>query len=276
MEYVIYCDESDSKGKFYSDFYGGLLIRSTDLERVTQALQQKKQALNLNNELKWQRITANYLEKYREMVELFFTFIKDGTIKVRIMFRQNLNVPPRYDADKRDNKYFLLYYQFIKHAFGLRYAHESPNTRVRLYLDVMPDTKEKVEAFKWRILALNKHNFFRSNSVYFDKEQIAEIDSQDHVLAQCLDIVLGSMQFRLNDKHKEKPEGSRVRGKRTIAKEHLYKYINSQIREIYQNFNVGVSTSNRGDNNNYWLDPYRHWNFKAHGSEMNRDLGKNN
>ena len=69
------------------------------------------------------------------------------------------------------------------------------------------------------------------------------------------------MQFRLNDKHKEKPPGKSQRGKRTIAKERLYKHINARVREVYPNFNIGVSTSVNGELSNRWEHPYRHWLF---------------
>ncbi|MEC5395322.1 hypothetical protein [Bergeyella sp. RCAD1439] len=78
---------------------------------------------------------------------------------------------------------------------------------------------------------------------------------------QCLDIVLGSMSFRLNDMHKEKLQGQSRRGKRTIAKEKLYKHINSLIREIRPNFNIGISTGIDGDALNRFSHPYRHWLF---------------
>ena len=122
MEYIIYCDESDSLGQFYSNFYGGILVRSSHLQEVSEALTEKKKELNLDKELKWQRITTNYLGKYQEFIDLFFDFVRDDKIKVRIMFTQNLHVPRRYEGYQRDNKYFLLYYQFIKHAFGLCYT----------------------------------------------------------------------------------------------------------------------------------------------------------
>ena len=80
---------------------------------------------------------------------------------------------------------------------------------------------------------MNKNPSLRRNRILFQKEQIAEIDSRHHVLAQSLDIIWGAMQFRLNDKHPEKPEGQLIRGKRTIAKEKLYKDINGRIREIH-------------------------------------------
>lgn len=42
MEYLIYTDESTLKGEFYSDFFGGVLVRSTDYEQVKQLLDDKK------------------------------------------------------------------------------------------------------------------------------------------------------------------------------------------------------------------------------------------
>ena len=69
------------------------------------------------------------------------------------------------------------------------------------------------------------------------------------------------MQFRLNDKHKKKPKGSYRRGKKTIAKDKLYKHINKKIQELYDfQFNVGISTG-RSHYSSNWDFPYRHWNF---------------
>ncbi len=62
-----------------------------------------------------------------------------------------------------------------------------------------------------------------------------------------MDIILESMNFKLNNMNKEKMQNSRSRGKRTIAKEKLYKNILRNIKIIYPNFNIGISTSSRGD-----------------------------
>ena len=80
------------------------------------------------------------------------------------------------------------------------------------------------------------------------------------MLLQCLDVVLGAMAFRLNDKHREKPPGKQRRGKRTIAKEKLYKHIRADL-PIYPNFNISETTGKGGDWANLWLHPYRHWKF---------------
>ncbi len=125
MEYIIYCDESVSNGKYYTDFFGGVLVRNTDFDKIRDALDTKKQELNLKGEIKWIKVTENYLEKYKQMMELFFSFIKENLLKVRIMFRETTQIPSNLSPEKVHNRYSLLYYQFVKHAFGLIY-HDAP------------------------------------------------------------------------------------------------------------------------------------------------------
>jgi hypothetical protein len=131
-----------------------------------------------------------------------------------------------------------------------------------IYFDRLPDTKEKSALFKSHITSLEKWPEFRRQRILIPEDQIAEVKSHNHVLLQCVDIVLGAIQFRLNDLHKVKPKGKWRRGKRTIAKEKLYKMINRRIRKIYPNFNIGITTGTNGDQENYWKHPYRHWLFR--------------
>jgi len=106
------------------------------------------------------------------------------------------------------------------------------------------------------------------------KEDIAEVRSHDHVILQCMDVVLGSMFFILNDFHLEKPEGSWKRGNRTIAKEKLYKHILRHIRKVYPGFNIGVTTGIAGNPQNRWLHPYRHWLFEPREYELDFSKAK--
>ncbi|WP_193194308.1 DUF3800 domain-containing protein [Nostoc sp. MG11] len=92
-EYIFYCDESIDKGRFFSHFYGGALVRSQDLREVQKALIAKKNDLNLYNEVKWSKLTDQYLYKYIYLMEAFFDFIEADIIKIRIMFTQNCNIP---------------------------------------------------------------------------------------------------------------------------------------------------------------------------------------
>lgn len=261
-EFIIYADESVVKGKYYSNFYGGLLVRSTHIEQVNESLESVKAAQNLNSEIKWQKVTANYLDKYKVMMDKFFDFVEEDLIKVRIMFTQNRYEAVALEDYHQENEYFLLYYQFIKHAFGLGYSNpDREPIKLRIYFDRLPDTKEKSALFKSYISSLEKSALFRRQRIKVPADQIAEVKSHNHTLLQCVDIVLGAIQFRLNDLHRVKPEGSRTRGKRTIAKEKLYKFINRRIRGIYPNFNIGITTGTKGTRKAYWNHSYRHWLF---------------
>jgi len=225
-------------------------------------------------EIKWTKVTEQYLDKYIILINYFFTFIKSNKIKIRIMFRQNATVPQNLTKQQSENEYFLLYYQFIKHVFGLDYcnSNKKDNIVLKIYFDKLPDTKKKNKTFKGHIYALNEQLFL--NNIHIYNEDITEVDSKNHPILQCMDVILGSMNFKLNDMNKEKIAGTNRRGKRTIAKEKLYKEILKNIKEIYPNFNIGMSTSSRGDLSNKWKDPYRHWCFKTKDSVFNCKLTK--
>lgn len=259
-ELTLYCDESDISGKHFSNFYGGALVESSHLRDVITRLEKKKTELNLGAELKWQKISEAYADKYISFLDEVFDIVEAGHLKIRIMFTQNYFGAAGLTTAQRENSFFLLYYQFIKHAFGLRYggSAQAP-TNVRIYFDKLPDTLEKCASFKGYVLGLNQNAFFKNAGIIIKPDQIAEIDSKLHVVLQSLDIVMGAIQFRLNDKHLEKPEGSRLRGKRTRAKERVYKHVNARIRQLYKGFNIGISTGTQGDVSNLWHHPYRHW-----------------
>jgi hypothetical protein len=258
-ELIIYADESEGRGRYYSNFFGGALVSSKHLQPAIGAIADAKRAGNLHGEIKWSKVTSNYLSKYQAVMDTFFEQVAENRIKVRIMFTANRHVPRKLTKANREHAYFLLYYQFLKHAFGLRYAPAGPQpVSCRLYLDALPDTKENVAKFKGYLAGLSASSALKRH-VRFRAEDIAEVNSRDHDILQCLDIILGAMQFRLNNKHKCKPAGQRRRGRRTIAKEKLYRYINRAIRRIYPGFNVGISTG--GSPEDRWRYPYRHWLF---------------
>lgn len=276
-EFILFCDESVQSGKYFSNFYGGVMVGSSQYLRIVKALEAKKKELNLFGEVKWQKVTELYLPKYEELIRCFFDEIRAGNLRIRVMFRQNADEPKGLSDEMRKNAYFVLYYQFIKYAYGLESARISPSpVKLRLYFDELPHTKEQANQFKGFLRALNTNIKIRKAGIRIESEDIAEVRSHEHILAQCLDVVLGATAFRLNDRHKEKAEGEVQRGKRTRAKEKLYKAIRDEIRSLkpeLQNFNVGTST--RMPNLvNKWSEPYLHWKFTPKNREFNRDRTK--
>ncbi len=274
--FIIYGDESDKSGKFFGNFFGGVLLKAEDRQQIDELLNEKKLELNLGNELKWQRVSQQYLEKYMEFIEYYFTFVSSGRLRTRIMFTQNIHVPVGLTPEQRDAQYFLIYYQFIKHAFGIKYGNPNAIDRMSfaLLLDQIPDTKEKTDRFKRYLAGIPNQHDMQGLNISVPYSDIAEIDSQDHVILQGLDIILGAMCFRLNDKHREKPEGKHRRGKRTIAKEKLYKAINKEICKIYPRFNIGGSTGTSNGYQDRWSHPYRHWKFVPVKHAVDLEKGK--
>lgn len=277
-ELILYCDESDSSGKHFSNFYGGALVESPHLNEVRERLEACKIAQNLLGEVKWQKITEPYASKYMILATEIFNLVREGKLKIRIMFTQNYFSPTRLTEDQRENGFFLLYYQFIKHAFGMKFAGKPhlPPASVRIYFDKLPDTNEKCLAFKGFVSGLNQNYEWRNAGLSIKQDQLAEIDSKEHVILQALDLVLGAIQFRLNDKHLEKAPGTNRRGKRTIAKERVYKHILGEIRNTYEgkHFNIGTNTGKPEGMVNLWKDPYRHWLFKSSTATVKPEYAK--
>lgn len=272
MRFNIYCDESTPKGRFYSRFYGGALAPENKRLLIEDRLLLKKEDTRLNGELKWVKVNAYNLEDYRFVVDEFFNLLHSGFIKMRVMFLQNIHQIAHLDY-KADEAYLKLYYQFVKHAFGLQYCNPAAEEEISIaiFLDEVPESKEKFLEFKRHLAKLSNNPDFIRNRVHIREPDIAGVNSKCHIILQMVDIILGSMQFRLNDLHKQKPEGSRKRGKKTIAKERLYKHILSRIREGYPNFNPGVGTGYIAYSDR-WTHPYRHWSFKPKNGQI--DLGR--
>ncbi len=267
-EYVIWCDESDKEGKHYCNFYGGVLVRSTDLKEVQQSIGKICRTLHFRDEIKWQKVSEHYLDKYIQVMDVFFDLVAADKVKIRIMFRQKAFVARHLSEQHVRDEYFILYYLFIRHAFGLAHSNSfAEPLYLRLYFDLLPDTLAKRQIFKEYIKSLQVKREFQQANIKIRKQDITEVDSRRHRVLQMLDVVLGAMCFRLNNKHKALLPGQRRRGNRTKAKEKLYKHILKRIREIYPGFNIGVNTA-AGELQDRWQHSYRHWNFRPRDHEI--------
>jgi len=260
--YIIFCDESDDKGRFYSNFYGGALIEASKQQLLQAELQTVKDALNIfEGEMKWERITEPYADKYISFVNAVFDIIDRGDMKIRIMFTQNRNRPV-LDEYQIGNDYFLLYYQFIKHAFGLQHSVDVGETAsATLLLDDVPANAEKFQQFKLYMSSLSTFPKWSRAGFKIAYEDITDVNSKKHNVLQALDVVLGSMQSRLNEKHTKPIPPAKRRSKRARAKERVYKAIKERIFRLYPNFNVGVSTAIVDGPHLRFDHPYRHWLF---------------
>lgn len=70
-EYIIYCDESDDKGQFYSNFYGGALLLASQREEIETVLRDVK-GDQKESEFKWTKIGPHNEMRYIAFVEAIF------------------------------------------------------------------------------------------------------------------------------------------------------------------------------------------------------------
>jgi hypothetical protein len=260
--YIIFCDESDEKGEFFSHFYGGILIEASKQQAIHDELQSVKDALNIfQGEMKWERVTEAYAEKYITFVNAIFDIVERGDIKIRIMFTQNRNTPALKDY-QIGNDYFLLYYQFIKHAFGFQFSvPENSTASAAVLLDDIPHNAEKLHEFKEYLSSLSAFPVWSRCGFSIAYEDITDVNSKHHNILQALDVILGGIQSRLNEKHTKPHPPAKRRSKRARAKSLVYDAIRRRIVKIYPNFNVGVSTATSEGLEERFTHPYRHWLF---------------
>ncbi len=256
----IWLDESDRHGEFYSNFYGGLLVHSRYYREVLERMRSIVEETGIRDEIKWQKVNEYHYEKYIRLVDLLFDLAKEGKLKIRIFFRHNQYCPTRLTSEERKSDYPMLYYQFIKYAFGLPYAGVGELDALTLYLDEIPLRQAERDDFISHIRGLAKDHILKKMGLKIAEDSIIEVNSKQHLPLQFMDVILGAICFKLNEKDKLKAEGENKVGKRTIMKLKLYKHINMRIRDIYPNFNIGVTTPIRV-NSDSWTQVYRHWSF---------------
>lgn len=272
--YYIWTDESDSTGKYYANFYGGILIRSEHYEEVLRRLSDVVKEVGLEaEEIKWQKVNEYTEERYKRIIDVLFDILGEGKAKMRIFFRHRQFEPVGLSNEQRRKEYPKLYYQFIKNDFGLVFSNpKGKNVRVRLLIDDMPLKGPDRDEFLKAIYHLNELKTFQKANIHINDGDVAEVNSKKHLPLQVMDVVLGSMCFRLNDKHKERGIDGK-RAKRNIVKEKLYKHIRTRIWGLHPGFNIGVTTpiTKLSD---LWERPYLHWNFVPRNFTKNEELTK--
>jgi hypothetical protein len=181
--YYIWLDESDKEGKYYSNFYGGILIDSDVVEEVLLLSRKELEKVGLKDEeIKWQKVNNYTFEKYKDIVDFIFRLLKEGKVKIRIFFRNNQYVSVGLTKEQKRNEYSILYYEFIKHAFGLRYSNpQHKETNLKLLIDDMPLKGDDSKRFKDYIFKLNYDDGFRKAHLHINREDICEVDSKKHL-----------------------------------------------------------------------------------------------
>ncbi len=264
--YIVYADEAwthDARHRFWR-FYGGALLRASDREQITQSLLDLKTSLGLQGEMKWSKVRPFNWERIASLIEHFLKFVNQGDIKLRYMWLDQLFQDPT-----SQNEYYRLYYFFLVFAFGLPHHDEEETIKILFYPDTLPDQPEERRKFSDFLQNCHKSDRFR-NRKKFQIMDVVAVDSKHHIILQCVDLIIGSIGFRLNGLHKVTQENGR-RAESTKVKEKLYKHIYTHLRPIamkqqdLKTWSPGVNTSINNDYGNLWRHNFRQWDFRTPG-----------
>lgn len=118
-EYEMYSDERYEDQKRL--LLGGLIVTDKGRERITSQLEQVRSQYSLTREMRWGKVSKQYLAAYKEWTETFFAdpFARFSCLIVDLsssdwkQFRPSKRSRPQYDA-----KLASVFYQFLLVAFG--------------------------------------------------------------------------------------------------------------------------------------------------------------
>lgn len=96
-------------------------------------------------EVKWQKVNQYTFDKYIRLVDFVFDLLENGFAKIRIFFRNNQFIPTGLTKEQKRNEFSLLYYQFIKHSFGLQYSN--PTKRPVKYSSMTFRSKGRIKGY---------------------------------------------------------------------------------------------------------------------------------
>jgi len=282
-KYEIYADEGWTHGgqppNRYWCFFGGIFGEESDLERLNTELQKIKAAHEVKSEIKWTKVGANNITCCQAMVDCLFWHIRASKVKYRQFFVDRALVWTPTSGEQPDSDLtvqFKMYYQFLKHAFGLRYLPRnvnSPQSSVMIRLDDHPSPthKEALVEFAER-LPMFLHRPDLQISVSF-------LNSGKHERLQICDLLMGAAGFYGNRHHEHRKPGQRGMSEKQRLKKSLAWHIYTHLRNLdaeergSKNFNWFESTGLQGNQQNLFNYKARMWKFQP--TEHQRDLGWN-
>lgn len=282
-KYQLFADEawthnSEPLGRYHY-FFGGIFGLENDLDRLDVALRKIIQKYGVKTEIKWSKVSPNYMDCYKEMIDCVVGFILNHNVKYRQMFKDRSYHYENIDNLSELDIQFKLYYQFLKHAFGFQYLPILPNAEkheILLRLDGHSSQKHKDE--------LNKFIVYLPRLLgRSDVEiKVTYIDSSKFLRLQVCDLLMGAAGYKGNKIDKRRPNGQKGMTKNQKLKLELANYIYNKLRYIdnidrgSKAFSWFETTGIDGDKKNYFIHKMRIWKFIPKSYRKNKGWENDN
>lgn len=219
----------------YWCFLGGLFGTESESDALETALRKRLDAASHKAEVKWQGTTPVTLDLYCDLVDLFFDVVCSSALAYRQVFldRSFVHVPAPGEPKRSSlDVQFLLYYQFIKHHFGLEHlpaASVDEPHEILLRLDNHSSQKHKanLETFVAGLPAQIARPDLRFSTTYVNSNKFRRL--------QVCDLVMGAAGFDGNKQHLRREPGQRGMTKRQKARHALARHVYDRLRQIDAN-----------------------------------------
>jgi hypothetical protein len=278
--YELWADEAWTHGGEmlrYWCFFGGVMGPSKDIDRLETELAKVKAAYGHTAEIKWTKLKARNLPCYRSFVDCFVRLLRSTDLHYRQVFldRSYVYVAPANgngDLGELDVQ-FRIYYQFLKHAFGIKWLPvadfgEVSEIWMRLDDHSSKQHKQGLANFLTTLPARIRRTDL-SISVVFKS-------SKTSCRLQIADLLMGAAGSHGNKKHLTRETGQRGMKPRQRVRYELAKYIYDALRKLDADergsaaFNWFETTGHDGDPANRFKHKLRIWKFKPHSYRIDR------
>lgn len=201
----IYCDESchiEHDGKDFM-FLGSVSCAYPQIRRHTKRIDELKKAHNFYAEIKWSNVSQSKIRFYLDLIDYFF----DTDLRFRAIGIKKSQIKVD-DNTTYDDFYYKMYYYLLNYKIDTL-------DHYNVYLDI----KDSLSAVKVRRLKeiLNvKYGVFRN---------VQNICSNESLLMQLTDFIMGAISYNMNDKlHRNQAKVAII--------ERIKKHLNSQNLSI--------------------------------------------
>jgi hypothetical protein len=271
--YEIWADESwthgGAKPNRYWCFFGGVMGPQPDIERLDTELAKIFAMYKLQGEVGWAGLRAKNLPAYRALVDCFVDLLRRTDLHFRQIFLDRclvrLNpmgvVAPIADLDVQ----YLIYYQFLKHAFGLRYLPIAPNGerhRILIRLDdhSSQQHKDKLEEFVVKLASTLSRRDLDFSVKFLSSEHARRL--------QICDLMIGAAGSHGNKMHLRRDPDQRGMKPRQKVRHEMATYIYNKLRDLDKAergtgaFNWFETTGRDGSYDTMLTHKLRIWKFK--------------
>jgi hypothetical protein len=177
---------------------GGIIIPDDRLARVKESLQKYRLEERMRAELKWSKVTKQYLRKYKIFVDHFFELNSRDCAHFHSLILDSHQFNHRkFNEGNKDLGYYKFLYQLLLHGFGKHYSKNRRGEECKLI--VHPDQRNS----KYPLDRLRTTlNYSMAKQYAVRTKPFLAIEAQDSKqadLAQLNDILIGAVGFQKNE-----------------------------------------------------------------------------